>query len=173
MSYSQLSRHLARQTTSEVPVSFEEVERVIGRPLPESAVKHQAWWANTRSHSHAHAWLDAGWRTARLNLAGKRVTFVRDPGASSAPRLFPATRQSAPVASEEAISLPLSALSNVTRRMLDEETEALGGDRLQALVELLHVGATSRILAQLERHRASQELGTDSVDLLREIRNED
>jgi hypothetical protein len=172
MSYAQLSRHLALQTTSEVLVSFEEVERVLGRPLPESAVKHQAWWANTRSHSHAHAWLDAGWKTARLNLANRRVTFVRDPGRprfeQTAPKLPALETKGMP---EDTITLPLSALSNVAKRMLDREAEAAGGDRLEAVARLLHVGATARIMAEMDRYRVMSKPGTDSVDLIREDRD--
>ena len=52
----------------------------MGFPLPESARRHAAWWANQRGggHTQTAGWRDAGWRTAMLDLNAKRVTFERD-----------------------------------------------------------------------------------------------
>jgi hypothetical protein len=58
-------------------LDFETVESVIGSTLPKSADEYQAWWANDASHSQAKAWLEAGWQTENLNLAGRTVEFVR------------------------------------------------------------------------------------------------
>lgn len=59
--------------------SFEEVESVLGAPLPQSARRYPAWWANQNPQSHVQCsgWLDAGWRTANLNISAERVTFLR------------------------------------------------------------------------------------------------
>jgi hypothetical protein len=59
-------------------VEFQEVEKLLGFALPMSAFKYPAWWSNDDTgHSHARSWLDAGWRTEQLDVAGQRVTFVR------------------------------------------------------------------------------------------------
>lgn len=60
-------------------MTFAQVERVIGRALPVSARKHQAWWANEEvgTHSHARAWLGAGRKTRALDLNAAVVEFVR------------------------------------------------------------------------------------------------
>lgn len=61
-----------------VKLSFEEIEKIIGEPLPASAYAHRAWWANdSKGHPHSQSWLDAGWRTNYLNRTGKIITFVR------------------------------------------------------------------------------------------------
>ena len=56
-----------------------QIERVVGAPLPASARRHCAWWANERigTHSHARAWLDAGYETRDLDVNGATVEFVR------------------------------------------------------------------------------------------------
>lgn len=59
-------------------LSFREVERILGFKLPESAYEYEAWWSNNGSgHSHARAWIEAGWRTEAVDLTGKEVTFRR------------------------------------------------------------------------------------------------
>ena len=56
---------------------FAEIEEIIGKPLPPSAHKHPAWWANdsTGSHTHARAWMRAGWKVDHIDLANEYVEF--------------------------------------------------------------------------------------------------
>lgn len=56
---------------------FEELERVLGSPLPESARVHRAFWANSEHVSQARSWLSAGWVVGALDWDGKRVRFER------------------------------------------------------------------------------------------------
>ena len=65
-------------------VTFTELQQVVD--LPESAMKHQAWWANSRrSQAHATAWLDAGF-TAHPDFNARTVRFVRGTSAPKRPR---------------------------------------------------------------------------------------
>ncbi len=77
--YEPLYDHLMGLKHREWRASFRDVEAVLGFQLPTSARKHQAWWANEQhgQHSHAKAWLGAGWETWELDLAGHKVTFRR------------------------------------------------------------------------------------------------
>jgi hypothetical protein len=77
--YEPLADYLRGQRLSEIPMTFAEVERVLGASLPPSAYKHRPWWANEASGSHVHAkvWLDAGFRAERVALDDKKVVFVR------------------------------------------------------------------------------------------------
>ena len=76
--YEPLPQFLASGRTSVKRLSFAEIERILGFKLPKSAYEHEAWWANNATgHSHARAWLDAGWRTENVDLAARRVTFER------------------------------------------------------------------------------------------------
>src|SRR5690606_13251972 len=55
-----------------------EIEKLLGHPLPASAYTHPAWWSNTGgSHVQAQAWLDRGFRTEQVDLAGEKLVFVR------------------------------------------------------------------------------------------------
>lgn len=60
-------------------LSFEEISKIMGVPLPKSASDHRAWWANTESHSQALAWISAGWKVDGVNLEDEKINFVRLP----------------------------------------------------------------------------------------------
>ena len=63
----------------EIPITFEEIETVIGSRLPPSARKFHPWWSNNPSDSViAHAWLAAGYKSARVDLTRECLTFIRD-----------------------------------------------------------------------------------------------
>ena len=77
-SYAAIGSSLSAVTEDEATWTFAEIERIVGRPLPMSARKHRAWWANTDTHSQARTWLAAGWRVDAADLEAGTVTFVRD-----------------------------------------------------------------------------------------------
>ena len=56
-------------------MTFDEVARVIGLPLPSSAFLYPAWWGSDPKHTEA-VWLDAGY-TASPNLTAQRVVFTK------------------------------------------------------------------------------------------------
>ncbi|HVX80299.1 MAG TPA: hypothetical protein VHB23_02905 [Devosiaceae bacterium] len=59
--YLPLRNLLQRQAAGLVTLTFEEIEGILGSPLPISARKHQAWWsANVPRRSQDHAWIEAG-----------------------------------------------------------------------------------------------------------------
>jgi hypothetical protein len=79
--YDGLRTYLSGRSEPQVRLSFAEIERIIGQPLPSSARRHRAWWANERSGSHvnARAWLEATppRRTANVDLNAETADFVR------------------------------------------------------------------------------------------------
>jgi hypothetical protein len=79
--YDRLGPYLKDRPTEETPMTFAEVEAVIGAPLPPSA-KYAAWWSNNPSNNvMTKVWLDAGHKTERVDLGGRKLVFRR-----SAPR---------------------------------------------------------------------------------------
>lgn len=74
--YQALQDHLFSLSDTAWQTTFEEIEKVIGDSLPESARKHQAWWANQGS-GHSQYWQRAGWKTADVDVENERLTFVR------------------------------------------------------------------------------------------------
>jgi hypothetical protein len=84
--YEPLRRYLESQAADSVNANFTQLEQILGFPLPQSAYRHQAWWANEAhgSHSHSRSWQDAGWETSLVNTAHKTVRFQRRrPGTGS------------------------------------------------------------------------------------------
>jgi hypothetical protein len=76
--YEPLPRFLLSLSSSKRTMRFDQIERILGFKLPKSAHNHEAWWSNNATgHSHARAWLEAGWRTEHVDLAGQKVTFQR------------------------------------------------------------------------------------------------
>jgi hypothetical protein len=76
--YTPLTEFLSRQVASEVAMTFAQIERVIDAKLPPKAQKHRAWWSNSPSNSvMTKAWLDAGFRSERVDMEGRRLVFRR------------------------------------------------------------------------------------------------
>lgn len=74
--YDPLKSFLAEKGNSSVPMSFEQIERLINSSLPPSARKHRAWWSNNPSNSViTYAWLSAGYKSSDVNLEGEKVVF--------------------------------------------------------------------------------------------------
>lgn len=73
--YMELAAHLTGLNDTRWQASFEEIEEILGFPLPESARAHQAWWSN-QMRSQSLGWQQAGWKTTDLDLRNERVTFV-------------------------------------------------------------------------------------------------
>ncbi|MES1200913.1 MAG: hypothetical protein ABUS57_05640 [Pseudomonadota bacterium] len=77
--YEPLRAHLERRRGRAEMLTFEDIESIIGRTLPQSAEKHRAFWANDNEghHSHARAWMNAGYRVAYVDREQKVVRFER------------------------------------------------------------------------------------------------
>ena len=76
--YEPLEHFLRNQRTELVPMTFAEIEHVIGAPLPASARVHRPWWSNNPKNSViTKAWLSAGFRTEQVNMEKGKLTFRR------------------------------------------------------------------------------------------------
>jgi hypothetical protein len=163
--YEPLTRFLEGCRSTEVPISFSELEDIIGRGLPPSARKHQAWWANTPSHSHAEAWLRLDWKTSRVDLEAEKLVFVRTGS------------ERATIAARTAYAGLISTdhFSPAASRLLSDYTSEAGGDVNAALARAVHEAAIARrgrlideIMANAPRVKAGE---PDSAALIREDRD--
>jgi hypothetical protein len=79
--YDSLRRFLLHQPGREITLAFSQLEQILGFPLPKSARKFPAWWANENpdktTHSHSQSWTTAGW-TAHPDLGSERADFRRE-----------------------------------------------------------------------------------------------
>jgi hypothetical protein len=79
--YLPLDEWFRKQLASEgqIELTFDEVEAILGTPLPKSATKLTTWWTNIQPkiQSHRTAWLNNGWMVAEFDLRARWVKFVR------------------------------------------------------------------------------------------------
>lgn len=68
----------AKEGHDTLDVSFDEVEDMIDTPLPASARKHRAFWANTEQRAHAKGWMQLGWKVVGVDLDEGKLSFARD-----------------------------------------------------------------------------------------------
>lgn len=77
--YKPLFNYLIQSTKDDFILTFEEVEEILGFPLPPNAWSQQAFWSNNNNgqHHHCRAWMDAGYVTinAHKNTIEKIVRF--------------------------------------------------------------------------------------------------
>lgn len=73
--YEKLSAYLQRINRDSAKLTFKEIEEIINRPLPQSAYRYRAWWANG-GHSHSNYWLSVGWKVGKVAL-GNYIVFLR------------------------------------------------------------------------------------------------
>jgi hypothetical protein len=95
--YQPLTDFLKGSSAPHVPMTFEEVEVILGVRLPASAYEHAAWWANDtgKSHVQAKAWLSAGYETEQIDKQAKKLVFARvanAPGMAETGRDFAHTK---------------------------------------------------------------------------------
>jgi hypothetical protein len=76
--YDRLGQFLQSQRNKEVPMTFAEIERVIGAKLPPNSPQYPAWWSNNPSNNvMTKVWLAAGFRTEQVDTAARKVVFRR------------------------------------------------------------------------------------------------
>lgn len=77
--YEPLGEHLRAMPGDRWDASFDEIERILGFRLPNSAREHRAWWANHSggNHSQAAAWVEAGWETRDVDQKREHIRFER------------------------------------------------------------------------------------------------
>ena len=79
--YAPLTAYLRRVGQPHVAMTFEEIEAVVGHPLPASARRHRAWWSNNPTNSViTWAWLAAGYKSEQVDMEAGRLVFRRDSG---------------------------------------------------------------------------------------------
>lgn len=77
--YEPLTAFLRSRAGRGIKMSFAEIEAVIGQKLPEKSKAQRAWWSNNPSNNvMTRAWLEAGYRTQLVDVAGETLNFVPD-----------------------------------------------------------------------------------------------
>jgi hypothetical protein len=96
--YEPLREFLKKQGRTEIHMTFDQIEKLIGSKLPASASEHRAWWSNNPSNSViTKAWLDAGYRTGEVDMTGRRLVFRKRQRASAGADLWPVEKSDDPL----------------------------------------------------------------------------
>lgn len=75
--YDPLNAYLKWQQRDSIPMTFAEIETVLGTKLPPSKL-NRAWWSNNPDNSvMTKAWLDAGFKTESVDIAAEKLVFRR------------------------------------------------------------------------------------------------
>lgn len=79
--YTPLEKHLRElpSTQSEVRLTFEEIETILGSKLPDSAYEDDRWWnhATEGNHRNTRAWTNAGWQVREVDCKARWARFTR------------------------------------------------------------------------------------------------
>ena len=74
--YAKLKEYFLRKRERRIQLTFEQIEKIIERKLPDSSI-YRAFWANDSKHSQSKAWMEAGWRVKAVNFDEHLVYFER------------------------------------------------------------------------------------------------
>ena len=75
--YRFLSDYLHKSNLAQVKLTYSEIEDILKFKLPDSALTHRAFWANTTSHSIALSWLSVNYSVVEVNLEEKYIVFEK------------------------------------------------------------------------------------------------
>jgi len=75
--YEKLAEYLKELDVEKINLTFDEIEDILGEPLPGAAMK-RAWWANSATNNHAlNGWMDVGWETANVDMKARVLDFIK------------------------------------------------------------------------------------------------
>jgi hypothetical protein len=73
--YAPLGDYLRKQRRALVPMTFAQIEQIIGAKLPKSQ-GYPAWWSNNPwNNVMTQIWLDAGFETEQVDVTGRKLVF--------------------------------------------------------------------------------------------------
>lgn len=73
--YEPLADFLKQANGRNLKLTFAEIEKILGFPLPASK-QYPAWWSNSATNNTmTKAWLSAGYKTEQVDVVGQKVTF--------------------------------------------------------------------------------------------------
>jgi len=79
--YAPLEKYLSDlpESTREITLTFEQIEKILAGKLPPSAYEDRRWWDHETegNHINTRAWANAGWKVESLDVNAKWVKFVR------------------------------------------------------------------------------------------------
>jgi hypothetical protein len=177
--YDKLKHFLIAAKFTDLDMSFAQIEKVLGRALPPSAFKHRAWWSNNPENNvMTRAWIDAGYQTADVDMTAKTVSFVFGGQNVPAPVQFQAPKGLAEKPATGFIYDGVfegmkTSLSPRAREWLDMVGKN-ENDSNRVVINVIESLAAKSLRRSIIDKYAKLNIGSgsDSVDLIREARDE-
>ena len=72
-----LEEHFRQRTESVVTLAFDEIDKILGKTLCNSARRHKYYWYNREPHRISHCWLSNGYKIKSLRLDKEHVVFEK------------------------------------------------------------------------------------------------
>ena len=60
---------------NEITLTFDEISRIIGEPLADSAYNHRAYWNDSKTHMFPKAWISSGYLLKRVDMVNQIAIF--------------------------------------------------------------------------------------------------
>lgn len=74
--YDLLMLHFEKLKNNKVVLTYDDIEKIIGFKLPNSAYQYSAYWGVSKTHSITRSWVENGWKKTKLKL-GEYVEFTK------------------------------------------------------------------------------------------------
>lgn len=121
--YTPLESYLRDSGQEHVPITFQQIERIIAASLPPSAFRDRAMWSNNPANwVMTKHWLAAGYRTESVDMKNGRLVFRRAPdappadaGGGSFARTFGALKGTVTIAPGTDLTAPIDTDWNAAR----------------------------------------------------------
>lgn len=75
--FADLNRYFSNLKADEITLTFNEIERIIGQKLSNSAYQYPAYWYESKTHMLPKCWNENGYKMIDLNLKGQKATFIK------------------------------------------------------------------------------------------------
>ena len=73
--YNKLTEYLEKCGKTEICLTLQEIQDILGFSLDESAYKYREFWANCTASTKAFSWMEAGYEITETNLKEQTLTF--------------------------------------------------------------------------------------------------
>lgn len=74
--FQELMNYFKNQSSENITLTYEEIEKICGFKLCESAYKYEPYWAYSKTHTVTKAWIENGYKVNEVKL-GKYINFVK------------------------------------------------------------------------------------------------
>jgi hypothetical protein len=66
--YDLLMKYFETLKGDKVILTYDDIEKIIGFKLPNSAYQYSAYWSVSKTHTITRSWIETGWKITDLKL---------------------------------------------------------------------------------------------------------